>query len=248
MVRLFNIFRHKIYSHSEGEDRRILNKQRSFAYAQDGNNIIKSRHSEEALATEESQTNKAKNTIPILKAGFSLAEVLVAMLIMSVFYMATAKVMTVKQRHETHENPHGYYECIGNSAPFSVHRVDSTIETIPAGTSETECEFVPISGIPFYNVYVITNQGVYKATESQLNDDDNMVFSGANDLIRYYGRIHENTNAEVNPQNINQIMLQNAQDDLTQLRTFVTTDYPQSTLSGIWGGLSPTQNAVFITW
>ena len=45
------------------------------------------------------------------KKCFSIAEALVSMLIISIFFIATSKVMTKKQRPDISESPHGFYEC-----------------------------------------------------------------------------------------------------------------------------------------
>jgi len=45
------------------------------------------------------------------KKGFSLAEILVAMLILSIFFLAGAKVYTRKQKDEVMKKIHGFYEC-----------------------------------------------------------------------------------------------------------------------------------------
>ena len=89
-----------------------------------------------------------------IKPGFTFAEVLISMLLMSIFFVATAKVMTVRQKTEVHENPHGYYECY-QSGSLMQHRVDGTNTTIPINTPSNQCEFVPMRGLPFYNIYIV---------------------------------------------------------------------------------------------
>ena len=111
------------------------------------------------------------NFKPDTKAAFSLAEVLVAMLVMSVFFLATTKVISVKQKDELQSYPHGYYECIGSGSSYKVHRVEGGAQTIPSANAST-CEFTPARNIPVYNIYILTSEGLYKQSEPQLTDDE----------------------------------------------------------------------------
>ena len=48
------------------------------------------------------------------KKGFSFAEILVSMLILSLFFLAGAKVFTRKEKPEVMKKVHGFYECYWN--------------------------------------------------------------------------------------------------------------------------------------
>lgn len=62
----------------------------------------------------------------IKKSGFSLAEALVSMLILSIFFVVTSKVITTRQPDEWQGTEHGYYECIQQD---SGNKFDQTMVT-----------------------------------------------------------------------------------------------------------------------
>lgn len=46
-----------------------------------------------------------------MKKGFSLAEALVVMAVVSIFFAAVTKVITTRPKKPKQANLHGYYEC-----------------------------------------------------------------------------------------------------------------------------------------
>ena len=176
--------------------------------------------------------------------AFTLAEVLIAMLVMSLFFMATTKVMSIRQKPLVQEYPHGYYECY-NLNGLKEHRVDGGTETIPRNSAVGRCRFMAPKGLPVFNIYIAhTNRGFYYTTETQVNADDGMIFSGADNLISLY---METMDTE---QDRNNAFYGNLDDRFAQFRNYLKNSYPQSMLGSNWpaGSNRPPFNAVFITW
>lgn len=186
---------------------------------------------------------QSKSILP----AFSLAEVLIAMLVMSLFFLATTKVISVKQKDDPNETPHGYYECLGDGN-YSIHRVDGGAETIPEGSTSTICEFKPVKNIPFYNIYAIRINpiGFYKQVEPQITDENEITFSGAKGLIELYKDAFDNADGA---SSLEDTMAKYVlYGEYTQFKNYVTTTYTQSLLGRAWTGANPPFDAVFIVW
>mgnify|MGYP001095526441 CR=1 FL=1 len=85
----------------------------------------------------------------MVKRGFSLAEALVVMVIISIFFAAAAKVFTTRPKPKKQINAHGYYECYG-SGSFQQRYVRDGIESPTVSVSK--CTFEPPTGIAFFNI------------------------------------------------------------------------------------------------
>ena len=192
-----------------------------------------------------SKAGAAQHSKDAVRSGFSLAEILVAMLVMSIFFMATTKVITIKQKPALEESPHGYYECTDSPGStdmnFHEHRVDSSRETIPANSSDVDfCTFVPPKNIPLFNVYVYSStKGFLSTSEAQISEDS-ADFRGANVLLDYYLSDDPSLAQTINGADLN--------NRIAQFKLFLRTSYPQSMLSKSWTGTRPPRNTVFITW
>lgn len=91
-----------------------------------------------------------------INSGFTLAEVMVSMLLMSMFFLATTKVMTHKPKPELQESPHGFFECYyDKDGVLMQHKSNSNLETEPEKAKKDGCHFKPASGTVFTNVYYI---------------------------------------------------------------------------------------------
>ncbi len=85
------------------------------------------------------------------KFGFSLFEALVSMLIMSLFFIASSRVITQKRPIEIQKNPYGYYECYTINGVTKQHRSVAESET-PASVTD-KCTFEPPAGANFVAVH-----------------------------------------------------------------------------------------------
>ena len=183
----------------------------------------------------------SKNLLP----AFTLAEVLVAMLIMSLFFMATSKVMSIKQKPIFQEYPHGYYECYNNGG-LKEHRVDGGTETITMNTPVGMCNFFAPKGLPIFNINVVhPNKGFYTTTETQVTSDNAIQFAGADAVFDMYA----NT-MDTEKERQDQFMPSNLYSRFEQFRNYLKNSYPQSALGSSWRANSsaPPFSAVFIVW
>lgn len=86
----------------------------------------------------------------MVKKGFSLAEALVVMAIISIFFAAASKIITTKPKPRKQVNAHGYYECFQNGGTLAQRYYKDGITT----NTETvaQCVFQPPPGIAFFNI------------------------------------------------------------------------------------------------
>lgn len=182
-----------------------------------------------------------------LKPAFSLAEVLVSMLIMSLFFLATTKVISVKQKPLIQEYPHGYYECY-NSGGYKEHRVASGREVIPANTPAPGgiCTFEAPRGIPDFNLYVFGSSGFYKTTESSISSEEPLR-ANPDTLLSWYRDIEQDIG---NPNFLNDISNNLTNGVSAQFRTYLELTYRDSITYRSWAANSsrPPFNVLFITW
>lgn len=96
------------------------------------------------------KVNTKQNSV---KSGFTLAEVLVSMLLMSLFFLGTTKVITLKPKQEIQMNPHGFYECYYQAGDNQLyqHRVTGNA-VVPAQETES-CNFEPPKGVAYLNIH-----------------------------------------------------------------------------------------------
>lgn len=87
----------------------------------------------------------------MVKRGFSLAEALVVMAIISVLFAAVAKVITTRPEKPKQTNMHGYFECYVDGGTLKQRYVRNGAST-PVESVGSECHFEPISGVAFYNI------------------------------------------------------------------------------------------------
>ena len=100
-----------------------------------------------------------------MKQGFSLVEVLVSMLILSIFFVAAAKIITTKPKEEKIVTPHGYFECYWDGGTLYNHATSGAGVTIPnKAVPSGKCSYSPTSGAALMNVTVIypNGQGGYQ--------------------------------------------------------------------------------------
>lgn len=85
----------------------------------------------------------------MVKKGFSLAEALIVMAIVSIFFAAASKIITTKPKIKKQTNAHGYYECYYSGGYKQKYVRDGVATPLQ---SVTECKFEPPAGAAFFNI------------------------------------------------------------------------------------------------
>ena len=93
-----------------------------------------------------------------VKDGFSLVEALISMLIISLFFVASTKVMTTKQKDPPMRAPHGYYECYKRLGLWYEHSSSSEEKQI---SSSDLCGVTPPVGAANINLHMFTGSRYY---------------------------------------------------------------------------------------
>ena len=172
------------------------------------------------------------------KSGFSLFEALVSMLILSLFFLASSRVITQKQTVEFQRNPHGYYECyIVNGAQWE-HMSISNIFSPSVRTNE--CLFTPPTGVNFFNVHYLAPNGMYyNAQQSIVNmqmpigsPDFAQQFVGDRDHQRLFG-FHE---------------LIEREDRFIEFKTYLRITHPACDIASYINQNITPLPALLITW
>ena len=179
-------------------------------------------------------TEKNKNK----KFGFSLFEALVSMLILSIFFLASTKVITQKQKTEVQRNPHGYYECyIVNGAMWHRRVVGSSAS---AAVRTNTCTFVPPSGITFVNLHCFDGERYYNGQQLIMNDTLNL-----GSPLQFY---NENTQGAFNDTDQNPTPAQKI-EAVNEFKTYLKISHPDSRLYKIWTEqhIQPTA-AMMVAW
>lgn len=172
-----------------------------------------------------------------IKLGFSLAEVLVSMLIMSVMFLALTKIMTQKPKKQMERTPHGYYECY-RTADGTLHE-DRTKNNVfvAENTNIQRCEFEPPKGVYYINFhYINSNRPVYYNTQ-QVIFDETAIFNDPSD------------GTAAIPQSELTYEAANFNNDMNMFKTYLEISHPQSRIYTRWiNSNSPPVNALFIAW
>lgn len=107
----------------------------------------------------------------MVKNGFSLAEALIVMAVISILFGAVSKIITTRPKPPVQENSHGYFECYYNGG-LKQHYVRNGADG--GVTSVAQCTFEPPSNIAFYN---INTYGPVYYTGSEPNVDNKIYIS-----------------------------------------------------------------------
>ena len=99
-----------------------------------------------------------------IKRGFSLAEALVSMLILSMFFVATSKIITIKQKDVGRTRSTGYYECYKKDGKLYQKYSNSASQEVAA------CTFNPPYTRPNKILYSINNKCIYISMEVEISD------------------------------------------------------------------------------
>lgn len=104
----------------------------------------------------------------MVKKGYTLAEALVVMAVVSIFFAAASKVLTVKPTHKKQMNPHGYFECYLDGGQLKQkyvrENIESMLETVDV------CTFSPPIGIAFYSVNIYGTDNYHSGIEPYINN------------------------------------------------------------------------------
>ncbi len=98
------------------------------------------------------------------KKGFSLAEALISMLILSIFFGIAAKMVTQRPKQEYIVSPHGFFECYKDT--------DGTIKVNGTGLDSPTtgtCEFTPAKNTSVYNLVLYSYGCVYYRILYEMN-------------------------------------------------------------------------------
>ena len=103
------------------------------------------------------------------KYGFSLVEVLVSMLILSVVFMAMTNVATHKAKKNLDKSPHGFYECykVGDTLYEDITRNNAAKED---NENVDSCIFNPPKGAYYVNVHYIGSDKYMNVQETMFTE------------------------------------------------------------------------------
>ena len=151
------------------------------------------------------------------------------MLVLSLFFMATSKIISTRPKSEKITNKHGYFECYMNGGrvmqKLSLENAAATPEAAPNNT----CSFVPPKGISFVVIHAFNNSSgqrrFYTYTDPIVDGDSynggDKVTISYNDLRRFHELLDENEGEE------------NGNDQINEFTNFLGMSHPSSSLYGI---------------
>ena len=88
----------------------------------------------------------------MVKKGFSLAEALIVMAIVSILFAFGAKVITTKPKPIKASYPHGYFECYLDGGVMKQRYVRENIPDSDNPPVVDVCEFEPPFGAAYFNI------------------------------------------------------------------------------------------------
>lgn len=118
------------------------------------------------------------------KKGFSIAETLIVLIIMSVVFGATAKILTKKRPNDAIVHQHGQYECWLNGSNYISRYIIEGQEAIQTENT-TGCSFKPNLDISLYHVYLVyrNQRGFNLMTIHNIAQEMNITFTSQNIVI-----------------------------------------------------------------
>lgn len=128
------------------------------------------------------------NNIKIGKNGFTLAEMLVSMLVVSVLFAVSTKLLTHKPPVQTVTNPHGFFECYYKEGELYTHSMKGQAEVEPKPAKN--CNFEPQLGLAFINIHYY-DPHISEDEKSYFNSqepliDSNFEFTNPASIAHYY--------------------------------------------------------------
>lgn len=161
----------------------------------------------------------------MVKRGFSLAEALIVMAILAIFFGFAGKVITTKPKPKLSISPHGYYECYHDGTRYLQRYVLEDNESEPLVV--TTCEFVPKVGSALYNIHAIfAYDYIYSNVEPNINDSITIMFLASKGEMK-----------------IGDMLLENNMK-IEQLLNYLSVSYPRS---GLYNG-GAVRRGIIISW
>lgn len=174
------------------------------------------------------------------KSGFSLFEVLLSMLILSLFFIASSKVITKKQEVEIQKNPHGYYECYISGGNLYENRANSGASGTPV--KKDVCVFFPPKGVNFMNVHYYDGNKSYSSQQVLLNEPIKLREPSK---INQDHVFFEDEEAYVNANSEQANLIQMRNDEF---KSYLELAHPNSQILRIWQTQGTPPESVFIAW
>lgn len=183
------------------------------------------------------------------KLGFSLVEALISMLILSIFFLASSRVITQKQMVEVQENPHGYYECYIDNGAIWQHMSISGMFTIRQNVTASGCSFTPPVGVNFFNVhYYLDGDGYYTNQQVILNERVDLGGPGGIDRPGVFNRVSPDVIDAMTVEERAQYE-QEVEEGIWHFHTYLEMTHPASNIYTIWEETqAPPLEATMIAW
>jgi len=180
---------------------------------------------------------KHLNKIIHIKRGFSLAEALVSMLILSMFFMATSKIITIKQKDEARVKTTGYYECYEKDGKMYEKYYNTTLNEVG------KCVFNPPYTRPNKVLYSINNECIYTTFELEISDTleinaTDLTINSTGDSCDSYGQEEPCSRGEC----------MHTSDGIDSFRAIIRDAYPTSSLNEFSSNDYYNIPVVFIAW
>lgn len=170
------------------------------------------------------------------KFGFSLVEVLLSMLILSVVFMAMTNVAAHKAKKNLDKSPHGFYECykIGGTLYEDITRNNAAKED---NENVSSCIFNPPKGAYYVNVHYIGSDKYMDTQESmfterlELTAPEKILDEYDEVLIKSYKNDEDKMEVQEN------------------FKSYLEISHPQSKVLSTWNTTdSIPDNILFIAW
>ena len=166
------------------------------------------------------------------KSGFSIAEALIAMLILSTFFIVTSKAINIKPKEEVTKNPHAFYECyVDDNSLEDRFVMNGSLQKLP---EHNNCQFTPPKDIPHVIIYVINGDVFYNTIQPQLTNK--ISFSSTSEIEDIYNNFEE----------------KNENSNKLEFKNFLANTYSESKIYELMGGKDSIYDykgpAVFFGW
>ena len=167
------------------------------------------------------------------KKGFSLAEVLISMLIMSVAFLALTKVVTQKPQKQLENTPHGFYECFKEGGQIYEHRTRNNVAQ--ELNKVDSCIFEPPKGVYYINIHYIDNESYYNTVETMF--DETVTFNEPSKVL------------DAIPEVNSEYIIDHMEDDRPMFKSYLQLSHPSSYIYQNWiNSDTPPSDAMFIAW